>query len=124
VPEVRFDESNIFEVESYLHHQATSWFSASMQIRIFYITRAMDLHDVGYGRGSVKEVLGSSKVPALCVGISSETCINSCNLPPGQASTAIWRSQSSSARGCRRADFLIRFGLRAWPARWTRRYKR
>ena len=36
------------------------------------ISRAMDLHDLAYGRGSVREVLGGLTMPALCIGITSD----------------------------------------------------
>ena len=32
----------------------------------------MDLHDLAYERGTIKEVLSSVKIPVLCVGIDSD----------------------------------------------------
>jgi len=36
------------------------------------ITRAMDLHDIAFGRGRVDDVLASIRVPTLSIGITSD----------------------------------------------------
>lgn len=61
-----------FEVERYLHYQGEKLvrrFDANTYITI---TRAMDAHDLGPGRGSCKDALALIQCPALCVGISSD----------------------------------------------------
>ncbi|MCP5063545.1 MAG: homoserine O-acetyltransferase [Ignavibacteriae bacterium] len=63
---------NEFEVESYLNYQGeklTKRFDANSYL---YLSRAMDLHDVGKGRGGIKKVLSEIKCKTTCVGISSD----------------------------------------------------
>jgi len=71
-PRTRFDAENLFQVESYLRYQGKKLVDRFDANTYIYISRAMDLHDVGYGRGSVEDVLSSINVPALCVGIDSD----------------------------------------------------
>lgn len=61
-----------FEVESYLHHQGKKLnerFDANCYV---HLTRQMDTHDVGRGRGGYEEALDSLPQPALVVGIPSD----------------------------------------------------
>jgi len=62
----------VFQSESYLHHHAAKLarrFDANAYITL---TRAMDSHDLGRGRGQYREVLGGITVPLLIVTISSD----------------------------------------------------
>ena len=67
-----FDPENLFQVESYLRYQGKKLVDRFDANTYIYISRAMDLHDVGYGRGSIEDVLSSVNVPVLCVGIDSD----------------------------------------------------
>ena len=61
-----------FDVEGYLDHhgeQLVRRFDANSYL---YIAKAMDLHDVGRGRGGVPRAMQRIKCPVLTVGISSD----------------------------------------------------
>ncbi|MGB9867795.1 MAG: homoserine O-acetyltransferase MetX [Bacillota bacterium] len=62
----------VFQVESYLQHQAEKInrrFDANSYI---YLTRAMDMHDIGEDRGGIREALRAVKARLLVVGISTD----------------------------------------------------
>ena len=70
--DARFDFRNPYQVESYLRYQGEKLVNRFDANAYIAISRAMDLHDIAYGRGSVREVLGALTMPALCVGITSD----------------------------------------------------
>ena len=49
-----------------------SWSIASTPTRYIYLTRALDLFDLGRGRGGFKKALSRIRVPTLVIGISSD----------------------------------------------------
>lgn len=61
-----------FDVEHYLERHGEKLAARFDADTYRTITRAMDLHDIGRGRGSVESVLASITQPALCIGISSD----------------------------------------------------
>ncbi len=63
---------NYYEVESYLDYQGeklTGRFDANTYL---YLSKAMDLHDIGKGKGGVKKVLKNINCKTNCVGINSD----------------------------------------------------
>ena len=69
---MRFDPENLFQVESYLRYQGEKLVKRFDANAYITISRAMDWHDLGQGRGALEEVLASVEIPALCIGITSD----------------------------------------------------
>jgi len=61
-----------FAVESYLRYQGQKLADRFDANSYLYLTRAMDLHDVSAGRGSMRDVLGGVSARVLSIGISSD----------------------------------------------------
>jgi len=61
-----------FAVGSWLRHHGRALVERFDAASYVALTRAMDSHDVGRGRGGWREALGSVKVPALVLSIDSD----------------------------------------------------
>jgi homoserine O-acetyltransferase/O-succinyltransferase len=61
-----------FDVERYLERHGRKLVARFDAATYRTLTRAMDLHDLAWGRGPIDEVLGAITQPALCVGISTD----------------------------------------------------
>ena len=61
-----------FKVESYLHHQGRKLVERFDANTYITLTKAMDLHDLGRGRGEYEEVLRSLPVPVEILSINSD----------------------------------------------------
>ncbi|HEY8347768.1 MAG TPA: homoserine O-acetyltransferase [Symbiobacteriaceae bacterium] len=72
VPELERGMDIIYQVESYLHHQGQKLVARFDANSYLYLTRAMDLMDLGRGRGSYEAAHGAIKAKALVIGIRSD----------------------------------------------------
>lgn len=61
-----------FKIETYLHHHGEKLVQRFDANCYLHLTKAMDLHDVGEGRGGVKAALSKFRGRLLTVGISSD----------------------------------------------------
>ena len=61
-----------FAVEGWLHHHGRALVDRFDAATYVTLTKAMDTHDVGRGRGGWKEALRAVRVPALVVSIDSD----------------------------------------------------
>jgi homoserine O-acetyltransferase len=72
----RFDrerqEDGRYAVEGWLHHHGRALVERFDAATYVALTKAMDTHDVGRGRGGWREALGRVRVPALVVSIDSD----------------------------------------------------
>jgi homoserine O-acetyltransferase len=68
----RLESPGLFHVERYLRHQGTKLAGRFDAHSYVALTRAMDSHDVGRGRGGYEHALRSVRQPALVVGIDSD----------------------------------------------------
>jgi len=66
------DDSGLFAVESYLRHQGRKLVQRFDANTYMTLTRAMDLHDLGRGRGGVGEALSRIRAAVLVVSIDSD----------------------------------------------------
>ncbi|WP_076790034.1 homoserine O-acetyltransferase [Chlorobium sp. KB01] len=61
-----------FKAESYLRHQGRKLVERFDANTYITLTRAMDMHDIGRGRGVYEEVLGSMPMPVEILSINSD----------------------------------------------------
>ena len=67
-----FDLFSRFEVESYLDHHGDKLVRRFDANSYLYIGKAMDLHDVGRGRGGTDEAMARITAPTLTISIDSD----------------------------------------------------
>ena len=70
-----FDLAGRFEIESYLEHQGEKYPRSYDANSYLYISRAMDLHDLGRGRGGLVEGVRRIRARTLLVGVTTDVLI-------------------------------------------------
>ena len=65
-------KENIFEIESYLNYQGTKLTERFDANTYLYLSKAMDMHDVGKDRGGISKALSKIKAKTKLVGIDSD----------------------------------------------------
>jgi homoserine O-acetyltransferase len=68
----RFNDTNLFQVESYLRHQGNKLVDRFDANTYITLSRAMDFHDISLGRGSIEETLAAVRAAMLCIGVSTD----------------------------------------------------
>jgi homoserine O-acetyltransferase len=67
-----FQSGTTFKAESYLRHQGRKLVERFDANTYIALTKAMDMHDLGRGRGVYEEVLGSMQIPVEILSINSD----------------------------------------------------
>lgn len=70
-----FDFSGRFEIESYLQHQGEKYPQSYDANSYLYLSRAMDLHDLGRGRGGLIEGVRRIRSRTLLIGVTTDVLI-------------------------------------------------
>jgi len=70
-----FDFGGRFEVESYLEHQGEKYPRSYDANSYLYLSRAMDLHDLGRGRGGLVEGVRRIRARTLLIGVTTDVLI-------------------------------------------------
>ena len=66
------DRTDNFKVSSYIHYQGDKLVNRFNAYSYWLLTKTMDSHNVGRGRGGVESALKSITARTLCIGISSD----------------------------------------------------
>ena len=64
-----------FEIESYIEHQGEKYARAYDANSYLYLSRAMDLHDLGRGRGGLETAVGRVSARTLLIGVDTDVLI-------------------------------------------------
>lgn len=70
--ENHYDSDNKFQVENFLNYNGEKLVKRFDANSYMYLSKAMDLHDISYGRESLQKVLQNIEAPLLSIGINSD----------------------------------------------------
>ena len=104
-----------FEVERYLEYHGDKLVRRFDANSYLLLTKAMDLHDIGRGRGGADAAMARVRVPVLAIGVSSDILYplyqsQEIVAPPG-------RRRAGPVRGARQPPRPRRLPDRARPGR-------
>ncbi len=64
-----------FKAASYIRYQGKKFSSRFSALSYYYLTKCMDSHNIGRGRGGEKKALSKITIPALVIGIDTDMMI-------------------------------------------------
>lgn len=70
--EPQADTDDMFQVESYLNYQGQKLVDRFDANAYIILSKAMDKHDVAFGRKSYEKVLGNIDIPILVIGVDTD----------------------------------------------------
>lgn len=69
------EKTDNFKAASYIQYQGEKFVKRFNALSYFYLTKCLDSHDIGRGRGGVQKALSRLDIPALVIGISSDALV-------------------------------------------------
>ncbi len=69
------EKLDAFKVSSYMNYQGEKLVKRFNSLAYYYLSKCMDSHDIGRGRGGQEKALKDIKIPSLIIGIASDQLI-------------------------------------------------
>lgn len=68
----RHEKLDEFKVSSYMNYQGEKFEKRFNSLAYYYLSKCMDSHNIGRGRGGQEKVLGEIDIPSLIIGIKTD----------------------------------------------------
>ena len=67
------DTTDNFKASSYIQYQGDKFVNRFDALCYYYLTKCLDTHNIGRGRGGIEQALAKINIPTLVIGIKSDT---------------------------------------------------